>query len=113
MSLEAAIQENTAALKQLIGLFGHIGQAVAPAAPSTPPADVQPAKDEAKPTTPAPKEAGGVKYDDVKAAALKLAATKGKAVLMEVYGAFGVDHGSKLKPEQFADVLAKLQEALK
>ena len=52
-----------------------------------------------------------VVYADVQKAVTHLAASKGRDAVMKVLGSFGVDHGTKLKPEQWVDAVAELEKA--
>lgn len=52
-----------------------------------------------------------VTYADVQKAVTTLAAARGRDAVIDVLSMFGVDHGTKLKPEQWADALAELEKA--
>lgn len=51
-------------------------------------------------------DAPAVTYEDVTKATLALAGAKGRDAAVAVLGQFGVDHGSKLTPEQWAPYIA-------
>lgn len=53
-----------------------------------------------------------VTYEDVRKAVLALSAAKGRDTTVDVLGAFGVDHASKLTKDQWPQALAKLQGAM-
>lgn len=126
MSLEAAIQENTAALHTLIALMqgGAAVQTPAAAKPAKPAASAASSQPAAKATPSAEsqseaqtsaasnktEEPGGAtspafSVEDVKTAALKLAQTKGRQALVDLLGKFGVAKTPELKPEQYDDFL--------
>lgn len=121
MSLETRIEENTKALLALTAALaaGNLGKPVLQSADvATPkPADKpapQPKAETPAPTasTPATSTADkAVSYDDVKNAALALAAKKGRDGLLKVLGEFGVQKATDLKPEQYAEAQKKLQAA--
>lgn len=120
MSLEAAIQANTAAIQELVAVWGKLtAQAVKvdkmPAdAPVTaagkpvkaaPEAAVEKAPPKAeKPAAPAAKPVAD--YAPVGQAITAYAAANGRDATLEKLAAFGVKSGKELKPEQYADVLA-------
>ena len=118
MSLEIALAENTATMKQLIELLK--GGAMVPAAEE--PKKTRKPRGEAPPEPEAPKAkaaepeietpaAPAVEYKQIADAITKLAAQdRSKAV--EILAGFGVKRGPDLKPEQWADALAQLQAAL-
>lgn len=134
MSLEATIQENTAAIRELIAKL-TTGPALAGVAPATPKAD-KPAPDrgrasaQAGPTPeqikagakpgvePAP-EAKTPAYEDVSKAVLALAKDKGRDVAVEVLSRFehkdkpGVkaDNGKNLKPADYGAFIKAAAEA--
>ena len=129
MSLEAVIQENTTALRDLIAQL-QAGQAPAAikvaaikvadvAAPVPAPA---PAAKEDKPkaeaketkTEKADAPAAEVTIDAVKKATTDLAKAKGRDAAVEVLGQFGAKNANEVKPEAYADFItaaAKAQEA--
>lgn len=127
MTIEAILIEQNDLLRQILvrlgdGISAPAGaKAPAPKA-ETPQPKVEAAKPAAKapekpatPPTAAPQASTGPTYDDVKKAAIALAKAKpgGNAVTTLLADAFGVDHASKLKPEQWAEFIAKAQEAAK
>lgn len=62
----------------------------------------QPTQDSDEPT---------VEYAQVRTAVNQLAAAKGRQAVIDILDEFGVDNATKLKEEQWADALARLQEA--
>jgi hypothetical protein len=50
-------------------------------------------------------------YADVQKAVNGLAAAKGRDAVIKILNDFGVDHATKLKEEQWADVVAEMQQA--
>lgn len=134
MSLEQAIQENTAAIKALIAALGT-GATSQPAAPAEttpveePKADAKPTKEKkqsAPAATPEQKddaaavtdepasEAAPVIYDDCAASVTKLAKTKGRPAAVALLGEFGLKNlqDAKDKPEVLAQVKAAADAAL-
>lgn len=124
MSIETLLADNTAAIRELIATIKAQAYAEAsqPAAPKAPPVAAKPEPKAAKPTpapapvvedtpeahaTPADPETL-VTIDEVKAAVLKLAATKGREAAVAVLQSFGAAKAPELKPEQYGDVLAAL-----
>lgn len=117
MSLEQAIQENTAVMKELIAALNNKGASLGEAIVAhVAQADAKPEvkkekKIEKKPepaveAEPVEKEEDTkpIEYADVRNAVMAIAKTdrtKAEAVLQR----FGVTQISKLKPEQYADVL--------
>ncbi len=102
MSLEQALQKHGELLAaNTAALLGS----------KTPPAAAP------KPTTTAGKKAAapktGPSYDDVTKAALALNKVKGREGLKAVLEQFGVAAAKELKPEQFADFIAKAEAAAK
>lgn len=132
MSLEIALQENTATLKELISALQSMGKLeIIPVTASKKPA---PAKAEAPVDTPpaattapttksqAPavpetvaeslSEAAPLNYDkDVKPLILKLAGDNRQAVV-EVLGRFGVTTAKDLLPEHYAQVIQDVKRVL-
>jgi hypothetical protein len=113
MSLEIALAENTATMRQLIELLK--GGAIAPAAEE--PKKARKPRGEAPPEPETPKveakepEAPVVEYKTVADAITRLAA-KDRNAAIEILSSFGVKRGPDLKPEHYVDALAKLQAAL-
>jgi len=124
MSLEVAIKENTEAVKALHALLAgsQLGAVVASAkaAPAPAAAPAAPAKEAPKPepkapeqTTSAPATTTALNYEkDIKPIALALA-KKSREKLTEIWGKLGVKVGTELKPEQFAQAKALIEEASK
>ena len=124
MSLEAAIQENTSAIRALIATMtkglpttGEPSSAVV-APPKTkkekPPVTVDNAEATA-PATPSPAmdtAATDATYDDVKNAIVKLSGQKGRDQVVALLSQFDAAKGPDLKPEQFADFLAQANAAM-
>lgn len=126
MSIETLLADNTAAIRELIATI----KAQAYAEASQPATKAAPAKAEPKPKpetkpTPAPAvedtpEAAAtpadpetlVSLDEVKAAVLKLAATKGRDAAVGVLQSFGAAKAPELKPEQYAPALDALNKAM-
>lgn len=73
--------------------------------PAEPAAEEKPAK------LPEEAAAEAIKYSDVQSAVTKLAAAKGRQAVIDVFGQFGVDHGSKLTEEQWPEAIAALDSA--
>ena len=124
MSLEAAIQENTSAIRALIatmtkGLPTTVEASSAVVAPpkakkEKPPAAVDHAGT-TTPATPSPAAdapAPGANYDDVKNAIVKLSGLKGRDQVVAVLSQFEAAKGPDLKPEQFADFIAQANAAM-
>lgn len=113
MSLEATIAENTSAIRELIAALAHGVpttsaqlQKVAEQAKteSTPESSPSPAADVAQ--EPAAAQAVPT-YPDVVAAINKLGGAKGRDSVIDLLKTFGATKGPDLKPEQFADFIAK------
>lgn len=127
MSIETLLADNTAAIRELIATLKAQAYVEASQPATTKPA---PAKAEPKPkaeTKPAPTpvvedtpEAHAtpadpetlVSLDEVKAAVLKLAATKGRDAAVGVLQSFGAAKAPELKPEQYAPALDALTKAM-
>ena len=123
MSLEQAIQENTAAIKALIAALGTgaTSQAAAPAETATveEPKAEEPTKEKkqsapaATPeskedTAPAADEPAPVSYDDCAQSVTKLAKSKGRPAAVALLGQFDLKtlQDAKDKPELLAQVKA-------
>ena len=123
MSLEQAIQENTAAIRELIAALGKgaPSQAAAPTETATveEPKVEKPAKEkkqQAPAATPESKEEAAaaaddhapVSYDDCAQAVTKLAKTKGRPAAVALLGQFDLKtlQDAKDKPELLAQVKA-------
>ena len=124
MSLEQAIQENTAAIKALIAALGTgaTSQGAAPAETATvedPKADAKPTKEKkqsapaATPESkeevaPAADEPAPVSYDDCAQSVTKLAKSKGRPAAVALLGQFDLKtlQDAKDKPELLAQVKA-------
>lgn len=115
MSLEIALAENTATMKQLIELLkGGIPAAEEPKKTRKPRGEAPPepeAPAAAAPAAPEPPAAPAVEYKAVADAITRLVA-KDRAAAVEILAGFGVKRGPDLKPEQWADALAQLKTAL-
>lgn len=130
MSLEAAILENTATLRELIErltntslaapvhIEGKANVVVSPKAEDLP---VTKKKDPAKPVTEEKAvEAKGTvtvedepaTYEDVKKLILELSKVKGSKVAVTVLGMSGASKGPELKPEKFAEFVANARKEL-
>lgn len=121
MSLELAINENTAAVKALAELMLKLtsgavqvtAQTIEAAKSATPKAEAKAeakavkveAKTEAAPAQ-VKEEAAAVTYDDVKKAILAYQTANGREATIAALKSFGAAKGTDLKPEQFADALA-------
>ena len=130
MSIEQALAENTAAIKELIAVWGKLtsqaasvkakvdaGETSVIAAGGAPVAEVKPAAAEKPKATPKPaaeakkeepkaEAAPALDYAKVGAAITAFAAANGRDVTLAKLAEFGVKSGKELKPEQYADVLA-------
>ncbi len=132
MSIEQALAENTAAIKELVAVWGKLtaqaasvkakvdaGETGVIAAAGTPVAEVKPAaaekpkaekpKAEPKPepkAEPKAEAAPALDYAKVGAAITAFAAANGRDATLAKLGEFGVTSGKALKPEQYADALA-------
>lgn len=129
MSIETLLADNTAAIRELIATIKAQAYAEASQPATTKPA---PAKAEPKPKVepkpaPAPEPAVEdtpeahatpadpetlVTLDEIKAAVLKLAATKGRDAAVGVLQSFGAAKAPELKPEQYGDALTALNDAM-
>lgn len=94
MSLEVAIQENTSALRELIAALAH-------GVPTTSAQVEKVAADAAAVEKVAPT------YPDVVAAINKMGGVKGREAVIALLKTFGATKGPELKPEHFADFIAK------
>lgn len=136
MSLELAIQQNTAAINALIEILSR-GASPSPITNEAPAETEQPkakrAKKEAKPEAPAgepapeqpapspetgasdasetaaaaaPTEAKQITYTEASAAVVKLANTKGRKAAVDVLASFGAKTLGEVKASRYADVIA-------
>lgn len=97
MSLELAIKENTEAVRLLAELMTKITSgAVQVAAKTTEAAPAQ-----------VKSEAATVTYEDVKKAILAFQQANGREATLATLKTFGAAKGTDLKPEQYAEALAK------
>lgn len=128
MALEAAILENTAAVRELIAVLAHRQMDVVArlntisidqidvsdsvkVVPTTV-ADVEPPK-AAAPTTTAPAAASAaVSYDDAKAAVLAVNKRLGREDALAILRKFGTEKLPEVDPSQFAAVVAACNQAL-
>jgi hypothetical protein len=115
MTIEAQLKAIHEELVKLNGKFEHIGQVVDRPqlgdAKDAVMVSSKPAKAEksAKGKDEEPRPA--IPYDKL-SAAVKGKAAKHRAAVVEVLGSYGVKNAQELKPEQYAEVLAKI-EAIK
>jgi hypothetical protein len=96
MSLEQAIQANTAAIEKLIAAMGNQTAKPQPAAPETakaPPAATQPAAEE-------------VTYAIVSAAVTKLSKEKGREAAVALLAKYGAKNLKEIDASNWAGVLA-------
>jgi len=124
MSLEQALQENTAAIKELIAALNgaKAASAAAPAAVA-PQADTEPAEEKkvkrsrkAEPADDADDEESKPKYtfEQAKAAAVKVKDTLGAKVAKELIKTAGkAAELAELKPENYGALIAACEKALK
>ena len=117
MSLELALAENTAAMRQLIELLKVSTPIEAPKPAKKAKKEPEPAE-APKAAEPAPKaaepKAEASKAFDFKTLADTTArlAAKDRKRAIDILAGFGVKRASELKPEQFADALEQMQAAL-
>jgi len=130
MSLEAAILENTATLRELIARLTNTtlaapvlieGKSNAEVTLKGEDLPVTKKKDPAKPATEekavdakgtATVEAEPATYEDVKKLILELSKVKGAKVAVSVLGMSGAAKGPELKPEKFAEFVANARKEL-
>lgn len=135
MSLEVALEKNTAALTALLahivggGLVKEpsmkvpqtvidAGKAIVAGTKPTPKADAKEAAQDVQPAGTTPVDmtttpADPLDYErDIKPKALALAKAKGRDALFAVLGTFGAQKANDVKPEQFADLFAALDKAM-
>lgn len=123
MSLESAIQENTEALRLLINLLTAKSVEIPPAATLAPPPLAPSSRASAKAadaqqeipanSTPATSTTDELAYDVVRESILDLSKKKGKDAALAVLAPYGVTSGLDLKPEQYQQVVADIQSALR
>lgn len=112
MCLETALNENTAAIRELISLFTASLpntvplQALAPV--EKPVAEVK----ELEEKTPEPEPAKTVSYQDAAAAVVELAKAKGREAATAVLQKFGVAKLPDLDPALFVEVIAACEKAM-
>lgn len=118
MSLEVALQENTAAIHKLIVALANaplpIGQTdpavktnkPAAAKESAPKAAQPEAPMQAQPAPETKPAAAEATVEDARKAVLALSKTKGRDAAVAVLTTFGADKVPALKPEQFAEFVA-------
>lgn len=128
MSLESAILENTATLRELIARLTNTALAAPVTAEDLP---ITKKKDPAKPASedkandPNPSAGEPVQgtvtaavdeepasYEDVKKLILELSKVKGSKVAVSVLGLSGATKGPELKPEKFAEFVANARKEL-
>jgi hypothetical protein len=117
MSLEAALQENTSVMRELIARLSSASSTAV-----TMPASEYVAKLDAaeKVTAPADTkveaakpEAAVIDYEkEVRPVLVKVSTTKGRDPLIALLAQFNVTKGDQLKPVQFGDVIAAANELL-
>ena len=118
MSLEQAITENTAAIKNLTAaLEAHVVASLAkstPAPEATLPSTDKPAErapKDTKPAKPAAKSAAEVEFKDIEAPFIAYVKKAGRDPAIVLLGELGVKRLSELKPEQYAKALAAIEKA--
>jgi hypothetical protein len=122
MSIELALADNTAALRELAALLARVSvpaaaeappapksRSAAPTAPTSPTAEVEPAA--APATTVAASEPT---YDDIKRAIIAVSAKKGRDAAVALLAEFGAAKGPDLQgtPEKFGPFVARAAELL-
>lgn len=109
MSLEVALQETTAAIRELIAAIarGTVTPAATEKVVAAPVGPKVEAKQEATAVS-----AAEVSYQDAAKSITQLSRAKGRDVALKVLQSFGVDNLKGVRPEQFADVIAAAQQAL-
>jgi hypothetical protein len=120
MSLETALADNTAALRELHALLARVSipaeaapapkpqaRSAAPTAPTSPTVAADPPWVDAPATTAAASEPAAVTYDDVKRAIIDVSKAKGYDGALAFLGEFDAKKGPDLKPEQFAPFVAR------
>jgi hypothetical protein len=122
MSLETALADNTAALRELHALLARVSvptaaetppapksRSAAPTAPTSPTAEAAPA---AAPATTA--AASEPTYDDVKRAIIDVSKAKGRDAAVALLAEFKATKGPDLQgtPEKFAPFVARAAELL-
>ena len=115
MSLEAAVQENTAALRELIAHLAAGGAPVAPKSvkkPETVKTEPVAAQAAAVESAGQPVDVVVVEYDDVKDAIIKLSSKKGRDAAVAVLKQFSAAKVPDLKPEDYAAVHAAASKLL-
>lgn len=134
MSLEQAISENTAALRELMATIAKQSATLGASDTATPaPKPEKPAKKEAEakktdaPSTGTTKEStesaapsgtgestgqSGPTYDDVKVKILTLSKEKGREPTVALMARHGVQKGPDLKPSQYAEFIADVDAIL-
>lgn len=135
MSIETLLADNTAAIRELIATIkaqayaeasqpaarkaDHLAVAEKPKAKPEPKATPAPAPTSEPVVEDTPEAAATpadpetlVSLDEVKAAVLKLAATKGRDAAVGVLQSFGAAKAPELTPEQYAPALDALNKAM-
>lgn len=126
MSIETLLAENTAAIRELIATIKAqaYAEATQPATTKAPklkpendPTNTKPAPEPVVEDTPEAHATPAdpetlVTLDEIKAAVLKLAATKGRDAAVGVLQSFGAAKAPELKPEQYGDALTALNNAM-
>ena len=142
MSLELALEKNTAAIEKLIAILANPQVVVAATEEAEAPAEAPKAKrarKEAKPEAPAgepaaeqpapspetgasdasetaaaaaPTEAKQITYTEASAAVVKLANTRGRKAAVYVLASFGAKTLGDVKASRYADVIAECEAVL-
>jgi trans-aconitate methyltransferase len=124
MSLEAALQENTAVMRELIARLtaGSTTAVTMPASEYVATLDAAETKAEDLPITkrtdkaetkPAADATEVIDYEkEVRPVLVKVSTTKGRDPLIALLAQFKVTKGDQLKPAQFGDVIAAANELL-
>lgn len=114
MSLEKAIEANTAAIIALTAAIAAAAGNKTGPAPAAAPAAAKPAAEKPAEQTVREAKTGPLDYEkDVKPLALKVAADLKREGLLGILGKFGAANAQALKPEQYADFVKACNEALK
>lgn len=107
MSLEQAIQANTAAIEKMIAALGAIGTLPAASAPAT----AEKPKTKSEPKAEKTPAAPAVDYDDVKAALGKVA-MKARDQAVSLLQKYGATKAVDIKPDQYAAIVKDAEDIL-
>ena len=119
MSLEVAVQENTATLRELVALLRqgavHFGHQVITAITESPSAQVavERLREELPVEPKVEPKVEPIPYETVKKAVLALTKTDKRPQVITVLTQFGVTSAPMLKPEQYSEFLVALKAATK